>query len=75
MGAKIGENIRARRQWLGLRQEDVAERARNYAEGHSIKDETLSRIETGNNEPGAWMIQALAHALETTSDYILGLVQ
>jgi transcriptional regulator with XRE-family HTH domain len=73
MSNGLGERIRAQRQRLGLRQEDLAERARDYAEGRSIAVETVSRIEKGKNEPAAWMVQALARALETTADYILGL--
>lgn len=38
-----------------------------------MQEATLSRIENGKNEPAAWMLLALAQALGTTTDYLLGL--
>jgi transcriptional regulator with XRE-family HTH domain len=73
MSKELGERIRGQRLKLALSQAALSVRARDYAEGRSINVETLSRIETGRNEPAAWMVQALARALETTTDYILGL--
>lgn len=73
--SEIGERIRALRQHLGLQQGELASRVRRYADGRAVAVETLSRIETGRNEPAAWMIRALAEAMETTSDYLLGLAE
>lgn len=73
--SEIGERIRTLRQHLGLQQDELASRVRRYADGRAVAVETLSRIETGRNEPAAWMIRALAVAMETTSDYLLGLAE
>ncbi len=51
------EKIRARRVALGLRQDDVAQRAA-YTQGH------LSLVEAGRRRPSADMLTALAKVLE-----------
>jgi transcriptional regulator with XRE-family HTH domain len=58
--------IKQRRKQLGLSQEDLAERA-------GTDQTAVSRYELGKNEPGADILGALAKALDTTTDWLLGL--
>jgi transcriptional regulator with XRE-family HTH domain len=75
MQNEIGSRVKGLREKRGWTQPELAERVRRYTEDRSVAVETLSKLEHGHHKPAAWMIQALAHALETTSDYILGLAE
>lgn len=68
-----GERVRQLREAVPWTQADLAERARRYSENRAIHVETILRIEKGYNEPIAWLLAALAQALDTTADYLLGL--
>lgn len=68
-----GERVRQLREAVPWTQADLAERARRYSENRAIHVETILRIEKGYNEPIAWLLSALAQALDTTADYLLGL--
>lgn len=62
----IALRIKQRRQQLGLTQADLALRA-------GISQTQISKYELGQNEPTAYAILALAKALNTSSDWMLGL--
>ena len=63
----IGERIRDRRELLGLSQEDLA-RMIGYTSRSSI-----NKIETGAQQLRQSKIKAVADALDTTVNYILGI--
>ena len=65
--SQIGENIRARRQALGLSTQDL-ERLLAGDIGHS----TLNRWEHGAGEPRISDVERLAHALATTPAELAG---
>lgn len=62
----VGIRIYERRKSLKMSQGDLADRAK-------IVQGQISRYELGKNEPTAEVIKNIATALETTSDYLLGL--
>ncbi|MBI5671271.1 MAG: helix-turn-helix domain-containing protein [Chloroflexi bacterium] len=62
----FSRRIRQRRKSLGLSQEALAELA-------DIDQTQISRYEIGKNEPGADALAALARALDTTTDWLVGL--
>jgi transcriptional regulator with XRE-family HTH domain len=71
---EIGGRLRALREALKWTQPELAERVRRATvTDRAVAVETLSKIEKGHHLPAAWMIRALAEALNTTADYILGL--
>lgn len=61
----IGERIKLRRMQLGLSQNDLAEMVRT-------SQQQIGRYEKGANSPTAEIIIAMAQALETTTDWLLG---
>lgn len=61
----IGERIKLRRMQLGLSQNDLAELVRT-------SQQQIGRYEKGANSPTAEIIIAMAQALETTTDWLLG---
>lgn len=61
-----GTRIYQRRKLLKMSQEDLADLVK-------IAQAQISRYELGKNEPTAEVIKNIAMALETTSDYLLGL--
>jgi transcriptional regulator with XRE-family HTH domain len=63
----IGDRIRNRREFLGLSQEDLA-RMIGYTSRSSI-----NKIETGAQQLRQSKIKAVADALDTTVNYILGI--
>lgn len=63
----IGDRIRNRRELLGLSQEDLA-RMIGYTSRSSI-----NKIETGAQQLRQSKIKAVADALDTTANYILGI--
>lgn len=63
----IGDRIRNRRELLGLSQEDLA-RMIGYTSRSSI-----NKIETGAQQLRQSKIKAIADALDTTVNYILGI--
>lgn len=64
IGKTIGKNLKALRQEKGLTQRQVAERMR-------VESMQISRWERGT-KPQADQLEALAKALETTTDFLLG---
>lgn len=64
---QIANRIAARRIWLKLSQEELAGIA-------GTTQKQISRFETGKHAPSADMLVALANALDTTTDWLLGLV-
>jgi len=61
-----GRRIRDRRKQLGKSQEELAEMIQT--------DQTqISRYENGKNDPTGEVLTTLARALNTSSDYLLGL--
>ena len=65
MGKIRGERIRSLREAMRLRQSDLAYRC-------DISVSYLSEIERGNRNPGADVLAALAEALDTSTDYLVG---
>lgn len=63
---KVGERIKARRTDLGISQRGLAEKA-------GIFQSQISRYEKGEAEPTATALLALAQALQTSADWLLGL--
>ena len=63
----VASRIRARRAELDLTQDEVTERANGLGGANS-----LSLYESGKNLPSAENIVALAQALDTTPNYLLG---
>lgn len=68
-----GERVRQLREAVPWTQPELAERARRYSDGRPIPVQTVLRIEKNQNQPSAWLLAALAQALDTTADYLLGL--
>ena len=68
-----GERVRQLREAVPWTQEDLAERARRYSDDRPVPVQTVLRIEKNQNQPSAWLLSALAQALDTTADYLLGL--
>lgn len=62
----IGERIKLRRKQLGLSQNDLADLVKT-------SQQQIGRYEKDENSPTADYIVAMATALETTSDWLLGL--
>jgi transcriptional regulator with XRE-family HTH domain len=62
-----GQRIKERRQLLGMTQEELA------ALVHTTQKQ-ISRYEGGFNDPRGQIIAALAQALHTSTDYLLGVV-
>jgi transcriptional regulator with XRE-family HTH domain len=62
----IGNRIKQRRQQLGLSQNDLADMLK-------ITQNQIWRYEQGKNSPTGEVIIALAQALETSTDWLLGL--
>lgn len=60
------ERIAQRRHKLGLSQEDLAAFA-------GTSQRQISKYETGKNDPTGDVLAALAQALDTTTDWLLGL--
>jgi transcriptional regulator with XRE-family HTH domain len=63
----IGDRIRNRRELLGLSQEDLARRI-----GYTSRS-SINKIETGAQQLRQSKIKAIADALDTTVNYILGI--
>lgn len=69
----IGDRVRKLRKGGKMTQDALLEKVRTYAEGRKVVKESLSRIENNRQRPSAWMLEALANALDTTTDYLMGL--
>jgi transcriptional regulator with XRE-family HTH domain len=67
MNTVISKRIQELRIRRGLSQEELADRL-------STSQNQISRYETGKNQPTGEVIISLAHELETTADYLLGLI-
>lgn len=67
--------MRFLRKARGWTQPEVLERAREVAGSGKLSRVTLSEIENDryDSEPGVWIVDALAQALDTSTDYLLGL--
>lgn len=68
----LGERLRKLRVSKDWSQSDLSQRAVAHSD-IEIPHETISRIENGLRFPTVPMLHALAQALETTTDYLLGL--
>lgn len=62
---ELGERIAARRRELNLSQVDLAYMV-------NTNPTQISRYERGDSEPSSSMLAAIAQALETTPNYLLG---
>lgn len=62
-----GDRLKELREKTGLSQDDLADR---LGIGHA----QMNRYEQGKNDPGTEILVALARELNTTTDYLLGLV-
>lgn len=62
----LGSRIKSRRQALGLSQSDLSRQL-------NCTQAALSQYENGNREPGLNDLVNIAHCLNTTTDYLLGL--
>lgn len=61
----VGQRIKKRRLHLGMSQERLATLA-------EVSQKQISRYESGSSDPTGDVIVALSHALETSTDYLLG---
>lgn len=61
----VGERIRERRKNQQMNQQDLSERT-------GLTQSQISRYENGDNEPTGDALVALADALNTTTDWLLG---
>ncbi len=69
-----GDRVVQLREARGWTQPELAERlTRLLDKPETVYPETLSRIERRRNETSVGMLAALAQALDTTADYLLGL--
>lgn len=66
MGKELGEKISELLQKNSIQQKELAERI-------GIADATMSRYISGERDPKPEMIANIATALNTTSDYLLGI--
>jgi len=64
--SNAGERIARRRKTLGISQEELAALI-------GTNQKQISRYENGHNDPTADVLIAMARALETTADWLLGL--
>lgn len=64
----IGDRIKARREALGMTQEELADRL-----GYRGKS-SVSKLESGQGDPGQSKVLAFARALKTTPAYLMGWV-
>lgn len=62
----FGERVKARRKTLGMNQGDLAAAA-------ALTQAAVSRYESGENHPTAEALCDLARALQTSTDWLLGL--
>lgn len=62
---RMGHRIRARRLFMELTQEQIAKLT-------GIHVQQVRKYETGSSEPQAFILLALARALDTSADYLLG---
>ena len=66
-----GERVHEARRKLKLSQEQLA--ARLQVSGVNIERDSISRIEIGTRFVADYELAALAHALEVSVDYLLGI--
>jgi transcriptional regulator with XRE-family HTH domain len=67
--ATLGDRVAKERQKRGWTQQELAERA-------GVRYETINRIENGKHtEPRVYVAVALAKALGTTVDYLVGMYE
>lgn len=64
----LGERIKQRRLKLGMRQETLAVIA-------GVTQAQISRYESNDQEPTASTVAALADALQTSTDWLLGMTE
>jgi transcriptional regulator with XRE-family HTH domain len=67
MTAFVGTRLRERREAVGLRQHELADRI-------GVRKAQISLYENGKAEPGAGVLANMAKELSVTTDYLLGLV-
>ena len=67
-----GQRVKRLRKALDMTQEDLTRRVQELTDG-KLRRPNLSKIESGTyGEPGIWVAVALAKALETSPDYLMG---
>lgn len=71
----IGDRIRESREQLGMNQTQLAEAVGRIDPNASVRQSQISNIEKGVSYPTAPGLRALAIALETSTDYLLGLTE
>ena len=69
----FGEKVRALRQRLGLSQAELSEALRQVDPSAGVGQSQVSTLENGGSLPSVMGLRALAIALETNTDYLLGL--
>jgi transcriptional regulator with XRE-family HTH domain len=73
MDKTTGERIKSLRLARELTQEELVAIARRYVPDDKILvRESLSRIENHRSRADAWTLSAIAKALDTTTDYLMG---
>jgi transcriptional regulator with XRE-family HTH domain len=69
----LGERLKGLRLEAGLTQEELTAKARKYAPpGKKLPREIISRVENHRSRLDTWVVDAYAHALNTTVDYLVG---
>ena len=72
MSTIVGHRVKSRRNELQLTQEDLTRQVQDLT-GGMLRRPNLSKIERNSyGEAGAWVVVALAKALRTSPDYLLG---
>jgi len=72
MSQIVGHRVKALRKQQKLTQEDLTRLVQDLT-GGMMRRPNLSKIETDSyGEAGAWVVVALARALRTSPDYLLG---
>lgn len=70
----IGQRVKELRERKGWSQGDLLAAARRFLPaGETFARASLSRIENGHRKANSGMLQALARALDTSPEYLLGL--
>lgn len=69
----LGDRVRGLRIERGWTQDQLVRHARRFLGPGHLARETLSKIENGHHDPGSALLEALAQALDTSIDYLVGL--
>jgi transcriptional regulator with XRE-family HTH domain len=75
MAQIVGSRVRGLREGLRLTQDDLTRLVQELT-GGMLRRPNLSKIENDRyGEPGVWVVVALAKALRTSPEYLLGLTE